>query len=110
MYFPTCLALLGEIHALPPPAAVATVANGKGKGSDHHEVMAEFALASVTKRRLTYCRWGNSPKSPETLDAAGEVAAVFDAAVKEGCLFARKFRPGSVGLEAWLTHMRKVEA
>lgn len=93
MYFPTCLALLGEINT--PDAAAAT------------QPPEGFASHSVAKRRLTFCRWEDSPKSPEAFDAFD--AGVLALAVGEGCLFARKFKPGAVELSAWLAHMRGVE-
>ncbi len=96
MFFPTCLALLGEITA----AAAASSSEEAGG----------FASQSVAKRRLTYCRWGDSPKSPESFETLD--AGVLAAAVAEGCLFARKFRPGAMEMResaaAWLAHMRGV--
>lgn len=96
MFFPTCLALLGEIA----PAATAPSPWEGTEGTD--------AWRGVAKRRLTYCRWGDSPKSPEAFAALD--AGVLEAAVGAGCLFARKFRPAAAEqLSQWLAHMRRVE-
>ena len=107
MYFPTCLALLGEITAaaLSSSSSSSSAAPSSQPPSEPQEGL--FASDSVAKRRLTFCRWGDSPKSPEAFDAFD--AGVLAAAVGEGCLFARKFKPGAVELSAWLAHMRGME-
>lgn len=90
MYFPTCLALLGAL-------------GNSGSSQDGKATAPD----GVAKRRVTYCHWGDSPKSPETYQGLHD--ELLTQASAEGCLFARKFKSGSVSLEAWLVHMQRVE-
>lgn len=134
MYFPTCLAVLGELGSTTQMAAVegntpceGAVPNGSSMSSimrsggsnvppssntTHQKQQSRSSssgssssrCSNVINRRLTYCCWGDSPKSPETYQ--GLPAAVLEKGVKEGCLFIRKFKAGSVSLEEWMRHMQ----
>lgn len=84
MYIPTCLGLLGAIE----------------RGADG----GSFSSQVVACRRVTYCHWGASPKSPDSFDCLDDKAV--KAALEEGCVLARKFKPGGVGWEEWMTQMR----
>jgi hypothetical protein len=135
MYFPTCLAVLGELGATTEMAAGegntscegalrngSSTSNTTASGgntvppssnvspqkqqsqSSSSSSSSSSRCCSVLNRRLTYCYWGDSPKSPETYQ--GLPAEVLEKGVKEGCLFIRKFKAGSVGLEEWMRHMQ----
>ena len=140
MYFPTCLAVLGELGAKATTAAAA--AAGEGKASDEGATSngsstnsstanegeatapsestsqpeqnypprtssSSSSSGNVLKHRLTYCHWGDSPKSPETYQ--GLPAEVLKKGVEEGCLLIRKFKAGSLSLDEWLRHMQTQE-
>jgi len=143
MYFPTCLALLGEIGPSGPKVVTEDAASSclgsvdgskkegglekestltkstTGTGLGIEESMPPRAgegvvnaggkeqQQSVLRRRLTYCCWGDSPKSPETYE--GLPSHVLERGIREGSLLGRKFKAGTVKLEEWLAHMRAME-
>jgi hypothetical protein len=142
MYFPTCLAVLGELGGktmAEAAAAAAAGAEGKTSGKETAAVVlndsssnnatvngenpppsskatsqeeqpqssSSSSSSNVLKRRLTYCHWGDSPKSPEAYQ--GLPAEVLKKGVEEGCLFIRKFKAGSVSMEEWERHMQEQE-
>ena len=90
LFFPTVLALLGELPKDEKALGSAGVSSSQG---------ALSALApNVLLRRLTFCDWsGNNPKSPADLILDAHTVA---AAIAEGALFARKFK--SARYEDWI--------
>lgn len=92
LYYPTCLALLGELPLV--DAAVELGAAGAGDA----EATARLA-PHVLGRRLTHCDWsGPSAKSPALLTWGADAVAAAD---NEGCLVGRKFAAGTVPVAAW---------
>jgi hypothetical protein len=89
LYYPICLALLGELPI---------VENAVDLGAS--SIGAEASLAPhILGQRLTYCDWsGASAKSPATLTWSAETVAAADS---EGCLLSRKYAVGAVPLEVW---------
>lgn len=133
LYFPTMLALLGELPRtarpillkdleqgsrggpgaaaaaaaaaeIPPPnettagGAAAEEPSASSLNADVNEPLSSQVGVRVAARRLTYCYWGDSPKSPEFLSLD---AATVEKAVAEGCLFARKFSAEAVTYGSW---------
>lgn len=82
MYIPSCLSILGEIT--PELESGSPASSG----------------LPIERRRVTFCHWGDSSRSPETFSGMLE-GKMLDAAQKEGCLVARKFGSGTVTMEAW---------
>jgi len=89
LYYPICLALLGELPCVDEAIEL---------GAPNDGTSASFA-PHILGQRVTYCDWsGNSAKSPATLTWSDEVVA---AVASEGCLLSRKFAAGTVPAEAW---------
>jgi len=121
LYFPTYLAVLGELPQVEKPldfeeeTSQGTAAAGEAKRGE----LGRLA-PNISGRRLTFCDWsGHSAKSPADLawpakwpaaePGDGETEGAVEAgpggwaaaALREGCLFARKFKPDAVGYAAW---------
>lgn len=86
MYIPTMLALLGALQSIEQPFV------GSSHNSSKDDIGKNDAaeLVRVSKRRVTYCDWSKSDRSPETFTNLS--AKLIEAAQREGCQFLRKVK------------------
>ncbi|CAM9710204.1 unnamed protein product [Chrysoparadoxa australica] len=65
----------------------------------------------VDKRRLTWCEWGSSGRSPATFTSWDPEQGSWTKVAEEGCLLGRKFDATAVTLEQWVVwrNTRKAE-
>ncbi|KAG5178945.1 hypothetical protein JKP88DRAFT_188305, partial [Tribonema minus] len=90
MYIATMLRILGELPGGSSSSSDAA-ADGAAAAADTH----------IVKRRMTWCNWAESSKSPLILTSFDPAGDSVTAATAERCIFGRKFAKDAVPLEAW---------
>ena len=87
IFMPTMMTIIGAIRSGGIPGAAP--AGQRAPPSDD----------DVERRKVTHVDWSAAGPHPKAFDAFAK--NVQDAAISEGCIFARKFAEGTVNLKSW---------